>query len=330
MSSFRSSFPKRILVAAATLGVLVAHSSPARAYCLLHTCKDISEADAALSMSLEPYTCERADGCISEGHQLYWDSNCLTFGVSPLNTAALGMEPEEFRDIVEDAFKVWEGVDCGGGKHPGLSVVGVGLVDANGGYFCEAEPYANLSVWSLITRWDRPGNALGYTSSTHNRKNGEVFDADVELNLNKIRLDHENTPADYPIVVGRIAVHEAGHFLGLAHSEDQEAVMYASYDSNDLFTREVNQDDIDGICALYPPKNVECSEPGYVEAALDAEACEAAAAANDSDEQSGCTVSPRGATHATWGWLAAPLVIGSAMARRRRGTTRNYPRGRFS
>jgi Matrixin len=322
MSLFRSSFSKPVWVAAASIVALVAHTSPAQAYCLLHTCKDVSEADAALSMSLEPYTCERTDGCISEGHQLYWDSNCLTFGVSPVNASVLGMEPEEFRDIIEDAFKVWEGLDCGGGKHPGLSVVGVGLVDANGGFFCEAEPYANLSVWSLITRWDRPDNALGYTSSTHNRKNGEVFDADVELNLNKIRLDHENRPADYPIVVGRIAVHEAGHFLGLAHSEDQDAVMYASYDSNDLFTREVNQDDIDGICALYPPRDVDCSEPGYVEAALNEEACEAAAAANESEEEAGCTVSPRGATSASWGWLGAPLFIGSAMVRRRRTARR--------
>jgi hypothetical protein len=278
----------------------------------------VSEAEAAQSLDLDPYECERTDGCISEGHRLYWDSKCLTFGVSGLNVSGLNLTPEEFRDIVEDAFKVWEGVDCGGGRHPGFSAQGVGIVDANGGFFCEAEPYANLSVWSLVTRWDRAGNALGYTSSTHNRRNGEIFDADVELNLNKVRLDSEDRPQEYPIVLGRIIVHEAGHFLGLAHSEDLDAVMYASYDTSDLVNREINQDDIDGICALYPPQDdLECGTPGYVEAALDEEACEQAGLADGSEETGGCSVTPRHSSPPNWLWLGVPLLGVVILARRR-------------
>lgn len=313
-----SSLSSVIFVPGLVGGVLF--SGTADAYCLLHTCKDVSESEAAQSLNLEPYACERTNGCISEGHQLYWDSKCLTFGVSGLNTSGLNLSPEDFRDIVEDAFKVWEGVDCGGGKTPGFSAQGVGIVEANGGFFCEAEPYANLSVWSLVTRWDRAGNALGYTSSTHNRRNGEIFDADVELNLNKIRLDNENSPRDYPIVLGRIIVHEAGHFLGLAHSEDEEAVMYASYGTHDLFTREVNQDDIDGICELYPPlDNLECAAPGYVEAALDEEACEAAGLADDSAEAGGCSVSRRRTSGFGWMWLGVAVGVMVGARRRRFG-----------
>jgi MYXO-CTERM domain-containing protein len=252
---------------------------------------------------------------------LFWGSNCLTFGVSGLNTKSLGLTAQEFEDIVADSFKVWEGVECSNGKYPGLNVQSVGVVDSNGDFFCEDEPRANLSVWSLVTRWERSGNALGYTSSTHNRKDGEVFDADVELNLNKIANDN-TSPEDYAVVLGKIITHEAGHFLGLAHSVDEEAVMYASYDTFDLFTRELNQDDIDGICDLYPPDDdLKCSEPGYVEAALNQEACDEAALAEDSSEEArGCSVAPTPAGRTGSGptWFAAMSALGVAVALRRR------------
>jgi hypothetical protein len=45
-----------------------------------------------------------------------------------------------------------------------------------------------------------------------------------------------------------VALHEIGHLLGLAHSQDQNAIMYAYYgeDRNDL-----RADDIAGIQSLY-------------------------------------------------------------------------------
>lgn len=294
-------------------------SVSADAYCALYTCKDVSVADAKESLNLEPYTCERTNGCISEGHQLFWDSKCLTFGVSGLNTRSLGLTPEEFDDIIVDSFKVWENVDCGGGKSPGLKVQSVGVVDSNGDFFCEEEPRANLSVWSLVTRWDRSSDALGFTSSTHNRKDGEVFDADVELNLNKIAND-SISPADYAIMLGKIATHEAGHFLGLAHSQDQEAVMFARYDTDDLFNRELNQDDIDGICALYPPDDdLKCSKPGYVAAGLNQEACDEAALERSSSGQDvGCSlVRVRGHNDRT-SWSLVAMALAAVLVARRR------------
>ena len=43
--------------------------------------------------------------------------------------------------------------------------------------------------------------------------------------------------------------HEIGHILGLGHSQDPEAVMYAYSGANE--TKHINQDDIDGIRAKY-------------------------------------------------------------------------------
>ena len=46
-----------------------------------------------------------------------------------------------------------------------------------------------------------------------------------------------------------VATHEIGHLLGLAHTPVQEAVMYAIISHGS--TKGLNQDDIDGIRALY-------------------------------------------------------------------------------
>ena len=46
-----------------------------------------------------------------------------------------------------------------------------------------------------------------------------------------------------------VATHEIGHLLGLAHTPVQEAIMYAVISPGS--TKGLNQDDIDGIRALY-------------------------------------------------------------------------------
>lgn len=294
--------------------------SSASAYCTLHTCKDVTQSQAEASKGkLEPKLCERNENrCIIEGEELFWRSPCLSYGVSALNTSVLGLTPDEFDALVEDAFKVWRWVECPGGGNPRFEVSSVGVVDSNGNFFCEDEPMANISVWSLVTRWPREPSALGYTSSTHNKRNGEIFDADVELNLNKIKAEY---PGNYATVLGRIAVHEAGHYLGLGHTNDMRAVMYDSYNSYDLLTKELNQDDIEGICKLYPPGGeLNCSEPGYVEAALNQQACTDAALANDeADETVGCSIKRVGESGVRKvGLLGFALFLMGVVARRKR------------
>ncbi|HVK19815.1 MAG TPA: RICIN domain-containing protein [Actinokineospora sp.] len=53
--------------------------------------------------------------------------------------------------------------------------------------------------------------------------------------------------------VESIALHEIGHFLGLQHSSDTSAVMYAYAPSAGSTKRVLTTDDIEGIRKLYPP-----------------------------------------------------------------------------
>ncbi len=49
--------------------------------------------------------------------------------------------------------------------------------------------------------------------------------------------------------VETVAFHEAGHFLGLDHSNDPAAAMYPS--NNKMMQRVPSQDDVQGVCSLY-------------------------------------------------------------------------------
>jgi hypothetical protein len=241
-------------------------------------------------------TCERddclkdANGCIVEGDDLFYGYPCLSFAIDEGSGEPLGLSDAEMNDIVTEAFAAWQAVECPGGGNPNFQIESAGTVAASGIFFCEEETL-NASVWTLESDWDYEASALGYTTTTFVVDTGEVFDADVELNLMSIAgmpfLDV--TPA-----VLSIATHEAGHFLGLAHSDVPSAVMAASY--SNLSPRPLTDDDIAGICELYPPdgERLRCSTPGISAAATDEEACEAALAANDEPDAGGCSISSVG------------------------------------
>ena len=46
--------------------------------------------------------------------------------------------------------------------------------------------------------------------------------------------------------------HESGHMLGLGHSADVNATMFASASTGETSKRTLADDDIAGICAIYP------------------------------------------------------------------------------
>ncbi len=179
----------------------------------------------------------------SSGKALHWKVDTLRFVAAadlPANLTEGGVQRS-----LEDAFAVWGAIDC----WP-LTFVFDGFqtdVSAN------VSDRVNSIVWvHNIEDWtDRYSETeLARTAVTHRPQSGEIVDADIEVNV---------AGFDFTQSVGCAAgwdlqstmAHEAGHFVGLDHSADREATMFANTDPGDCKKRQLNVDDVDGFCASY-------------------------------------------------------------------------------
>lgn len=98
--------------------------------------------------------------------------------------------------------------------------------------------------------WKYGSSTLGVTNITYDPQTGEIFGADMEMNNNipwKVSGGVSNPNYDVESVV----THEAGHFLGLEHSPNSAAIMYAYYSPPDIKTTLWTSDTND-VCSAYP------------------------------------------------------------------------------
>jgi hypothetical protein len=125
--------------------------------------------------------------------------------------------------------------------------------------------------------WDGDTGAIALTTVLYSTRTGEIVDADIELNGESFVF----TTMDSPICasaatpsrpsscvstdVQNTLTHEIGHFVGLDHSPLTDSTMYAYAQSGETSKRTLTQDDIDGVCTIYPrgqPTSV-CVPQGY-------------------------------------------------------------------
>ena len=82
----------------------------------------------------------------------------------------------------------------------------------------------------------------------HTDASGRYRDADIHLNGKDFRFSLDGRPGTLDL--RSILVHELGHALGLGHSNDPRATMFAT--GSGLRWRSLEKDDADGVCTLYP------------------------------------------------------------------------------
>ncbi len=241
--------PKKTIVAllavAATF-MTIAWPGDARAFCRSTTCR----ADAAKGKE-----CPTDDeGCPATGAKLFWPTSCVSYAVNKLGTESL--DPGDTRDVIRKTFQAWSDVACPEGGTASMTFQERDPVSCKKSEYNKTGPNLNVVLFQDAD-WKYRGidGTLAKTSVTFNEETGEIYDADIEVNaaFNEVTITDDPRKVQYDLQ--SILTHEVGHFIGLAHSSDSGAVMFASYSPGSMALRALTDDDVKAVCAAYPPNN---------------------------------------------------------------------------
>ena len=298
-------------VLAATLAGLavLASAADADAFCRSTTCRSTKDKE-----------CETdGDGCPIQGAKLFWPTSCISYATNRLGTA--DHDPVDTRAIIRKTFQTWSDVDCPDGTVAAMTFQEREPVSCKKSQFNKTGPNVNVVLFQ-DSNWRYRGidGTLAKTSVTYNDETGEILDADIEVNTANNTVTITDDPAEVEYDLQAILTHEVGHFIGIAHSPDPSAVMFASYSPGSTSQRQLHPDDVAAVCAIYPEgSGVMCNtEPrnGFN------------GTCDDPEPEGICSIQP-GSSTASFG--VAALFVGSgllaARARRRRGASDNMMDG---
>lgn len=182
------------------------------------------------------------------GIPLYWPDPCVGFSVQKNASRQVSFSAAE--TTLRQAFDTWMNAPCTGGKTPRLAVVEALPVTCDRHEYNKTTGNANIILFR-DEKWPHNAALLALTTVTYDLDTGAIYDADMELNAES----YDFTVGDAKIETDLLSVvtHEAGHFLGLAHAQDVDTVMFPAYVPQSIAQRSLSADDIAGICAIYPP-----------------------------------------------------------------------------
>jgi hypothetical protein len=212
------------------------------------------------------------NGCITKGLLLYWKGACITYALN--ENAAAGIPFADASRIIDQAFATWMAATCNGQK-VGISVADLGAVQCAEVRYNTDSPNQNLIVFREDAwPYNDAANTLGLTTVTFNAESGEIYDADMEINATGKNLSITDTVPANGFDLLSVVTHEAGHFLGLAHATITTATMFASYKPGTTTLRSTTDDDVAGLCAIYPNEQQRVVDPTVAKDGLvESDAC---------------------------------------------------------
>jgi MYXO-CTERM domain-containing protein len=216
-----------------------------------------------------------------EGPCLFWRPRTIPFVLNSRGSASAGREGA--LDAARESFRVWTQPSCTDlrfEEQPETSSAEVGYDQSR------PSENSNLVVWREVACsefvdaddpcldeggcnnaydcWEHSSETIAVTTTTFSNRTGEIFDADIEMNGAYFvfsTVDMPVCPQGVPIgqPPGCVAtdlqntlVHEIGHVVGLDHVTDSQATMYLSAQSGETEKRTLEDDDIEGLCHIYP------------------------------------------------------------------------------
>jgi Matrixin len=308
MALFLGGGGKRLVGSALFLLAALA-SSDARAFCQTTT--------ASPPRSYRP-----SQGCFTEGLPVYWKNACVGYSVQ--SDASIHVSYDEAVDIIDTAFQAWTTATCDGSP-VGIAASNTGSVTCNEVGYNSPESNGRRGNQNLIVFRDRSWpyedgatDTLGLTTLTLNLETGEILDADLEINASRGNFSTTDTVPSDGFDLLSVVTHEVGHFFGLAHARDPMSTMFASYQSGSSELRSLTEDDVAGICAIYPTAT---TRSGGASGLVAADACDPTPkhgfiqnCAEPVTDAGGCSLAP---TTSGCSSAMAAVVVGVGLVLRR-------------
>ena len=248
-------FATNARVAFAVAGALALPAQDASAFCRTTTVPVIAD--------FQPSPTK----CWDQGKPLFWRNSCVGYNVQ--RGASKQVAFEDAANGISRAFTKWTGASCPtegtGRSRVSIDVRDLGPVDCGEIGYNQNGANQNVIVFRDDT-WPHhdSSNTLALTTVTFNPDTGEIYDADMEVNTHDQRVTvNDPVPSDgYDFA--SIVTHETGHFLGLAHSGDNRATMFANYTPGATAMRNLTSDDVAGVCMVYRPDGTRAVLDGKV------------------------------------------------------------------
>lgn len=214
-----------------------------------------------------------------EGPCLFWRSRVVPYVLNEEGSVSAGRASS--LAAARASFRVWTQPSCTDflfDEQPATASVEAGFDQS------ESADNTNLVVWREIACsemvaegdpcleeggcnnayncWEHSSEAIAVTTTTFSNRTGEIFDADIEMNgafFVFTTVDHPvcdpNTqppPNCVATDLENTLVHEIGHVVGLDHVNLPEATMYSSAQDGETEKRTLEEDDVEGLCHIYP------------------------------------------------------------------------------